>query len=86
MSPVHLRGVPPGKRMNRKRRPSLEELETLDRIRGFTYALTELARSEDQSSLQNLAVGVLERAVRTECDNLRESVRPNNGAAGGKGR
>jgi hypothetical protein len=81
---VHLQTVPRAKRLSRKRRG--EVLETLDRIRGFTYAFTELARSEDQSSLQNLAVGVLERAVRTECGNLRKSVRPNNGAAGGKGR
>jgi hypothetical protein len=30
----------------------MEGLETLDRIHGLTYALSELARSEDQGALK----------------------------------
>jgi len=54
---------------------NMEGLEALDHLRGLTYALSELARSTDQGVLKSLAVGVLERAVSSECDSLRESVR-----------
>ena len=56
-------------------------LDILDRIRGLTYALSQLARGEDQCVLKNLAVSLLTEMVGNECESLREIVRLKDGAA-----